>query len=144
MLFLRKLNYLRSTEAPDDTNCPLISSASSTFTFSLITAGNLSTIAFAAINSFPVISLTNLIIATLLGPVSVNTILTSEGPAAADPSTGAAATAAAATTPKWSSIAFTNSFKSDNFISSNALIISSFDNAIIFSSSLRFFYKMFE
>ena len=80
----------------------------------MITLGALSTRPLASTRPKPVISRTALITATFVPPMSVNVTVTSLGPSAAAPASAAAATAtgAAAVTPNFSSIAFTNSFSS--------------------------------
>ena len=73
------INYLSSTVAPASSNCALSCSASA-LSMPSLTFPPLSAISLASFNPKPVISLTILITAILLGPAAVNTTLTLDGP----------------------------------------------------------------
>ena len=123
-----------STVAPAASSCFLIASASSFLIPSLIAFGAPSTKSLASFKPRPVIALTSFNTAILLAPAEAKITLTSDASsAAASPAAaGAAATAtgAAADTPNFYSIAFTNSaasnkvnFSIDSKIVSTLLII---------------------
>lgn len=106
--------YLKEIVAHSASNLALIPSASSYFTFSLITVGAFSTKSFASLSPSPRSSLTALITQIFCCPISVNSISTESAcvpPAASPPVAPPAAhatTIAAALTPNSSSIAFTS------------------------------------
>ena len=106
-------NYFNSITAPASVNLAFNSSASSLEAPSLTVFGAPSTNSLASFNPKPVASLTTLITWILFAPTSVNTTsndVFSSAAAAAPPATGAAT--AAADTPYFSSIPFTNSANS--------------------------------